>query len=403
VQAVVRKPAKERTPAEQKIADDYYPVLRIDGDKLLEVMSAEDRAKYQELQRKLPGEPPSSSRRSSGLPAFWTVEVDPKKALDTSYILTSGDPERPEKDHPVSPGWPFGSAPDFRDGRIEAFSDWLTAADNPLLARVAVNRLWQWHFGEGLHKTPSDFGKLGGLPANPRLLDWLAAEFVRRGFGMKAMHKLIVTSETYKRASDGDANLLAANRKVDPNNTYLWHYPLRRLEAEPIWDSIFTAAGTLDLAVGGPSFDPTAPERRRGGQSRGERPVEGRSTRRAVYLARGYSTSRDVVPAFLQAFDVDDGRAPCPLRTRTVTAPQSLFLMNSPEIDAASAAFAERVRKESAGDRQTAVDLAYRIALARPASEAERARALTYLDNDQARLKGLAWLLFNLDEFVYVR
>src|SRR5262249_8809928 len=147
-------------------------------------------------------------RGGSSLPAFWTVEVDSRKAADTSYILTSGDPERPEKDHPGQPGWPVGPAtPDFRDGRIEAFSDRLTAPATPLFARVAVNRLWQWHFGEGLHKLPSDFGKLGGEPANPRLLDWLAAEFVRGGFSMKAMHRLIVTSETYQRASEMDAAL----------------------------------------------------------------------------------------------------------------------------------------------------------------------------------------------------
>src|SRR5207247_3179690 len=106
--AVVRKPEKERTAAEQKVADDYFPILRIDSDKIMEVMPAEDRKKYQELQRRLTE---SGGRRSSGLPAFWTVDVEAKKALETSYILTSGDPERPEKDHPVSPGWPFGPAP----------------------------------------------------------------------------------------------------------------------------------------------------------------------------------------------------------------------------------------------------------------------------------------------------
>ena len=98
----------------------------------------------------------------ASLPAFWTVEVDPKRALEKSYILTSGDPDRPEKDHEVEPGWPFAPpAIDFREGRIEAFSDWLTAPENPLFARVAVNRLWQWHFGEGLHRTPSDFRPAG--------------------------------------------------------------------------------------------------------------------------------------------------------------------------------------------------------------------------------------------------
>ena len=120
-------------------------------------------------------------------------------------------------------------------------------------------------------------------------------------------------------------------------------------------------------------------------------------------MIRGYSTSRDVVPNFLQAFDVDDGRAPCPVRTRTVTAPQALFLMNSEEIDGATAKFAERLKRESGGDLGAAVDLGYRVAVARPPSAAERDVALAYLQGDPARLKGLAWLLFNLDEFLYVR
>ena len=120
-------------------------------------------------------------------------------------------------------------------------------------------------------------------------------------------------------------------------------------------------------------------------------------------MIRGFSTSRDVVPNFLQSFDVDDGRLPCPLRTRTVTAPQGLFLMNSREIDEASAKLAERLQKESGGDIAAAVDLGYRITLARPPSPGEKDEALTYLKNDPARLKGLAWLLFNLDEFIYAR
>ncbi len=303
----------------------------------------------------------------------------------------------------MQPGWPFAPAKiDFREGRVEAFSDWLTAPDNPLFARVAVNRLWQWHFGEGLQKTPSDFGKLGGMPSHPRLLDWLASEFVKRDFRMKAMHRLIVTSDTYKLASEADTELVAANSKADANNSYLWHFRLRRLEAEPIWDSIFTAAGNLDRSVGGPSFDIGAPARRRGG-FRSASPTDNRTNRRAAYMIRGYSTSRDVVPNFLQAFDVEDGRAPCPLRTRTVTAPQALFLMNSEVIDKASLQFAQRIDKESGGDLASAVDVAYRIALTRPPSESEKNYALSYLQNDRSRLKGFAWLLFNLDEFIYVR
>jgi hypothetical protein len=406
VQAIIRKPDKQRTIQEQKVADDYFPVLRIDPGKIAAIMPAPEQKRFQELQRQLDavgGNPAGGGRSSSTLPAFWTVEVDPKRALEKSYILTSGDPDRPERDHEVAPGWPLATAPfDFRDGRVEAFADWLTAAENPLFARVAVNRLWQWHFGEGLHRTPSDFGRLGGSPVHRPLLDWLAAEFAARGFSMKAMHRLIVTSETYKRASEFDPALHAPSIAADPNNAFLWHFRLRRLEAEPIWDSILAAAGNLDLSVGGPSFDITgAPGRRRG--ARGAPPADARANRRAAYMIRGYSTSRDVVPTFLQAFDVDDGRAPCPVRTQTVTAPQALFLMNSAEIEQASARFGARLEKESGGDLGIAVDLGFRTALARPPSAAERERSLAYLGSDPARLPGLAWLLFNMDEFLYVR
>ncbi len=389
VQAVIRKPEKDRTAAERKVADDYYPILRIDEGKVVEVLTPADREKYRELRSKLP---PAGDRRAA-LPAFWTVEVDARKELEKSYILTSGDPDRPEPNHEIKPGWPFAPADvELGEGRVEGFSDWLTAAENPMFARVAVNRIWQWHFGRGLHEDPSDFGFQGGTADEPKLLDWLAAEFVARGFRMKAIHRLIVTSDAYRRASEVDPTRSSAELGSDPGDAHLWRFRPRRLEAEPIWDAIHAAAGDLDLAVGGPSFDPAG---RRGGD-RGP-------SRRAAYMIRGYSTNRDVVPTFLQSFDVDDGRAPCPIRTRTVTAPQSLFLMNSDVVDAAAGKFAERLKIGAKGDLGAAVDLGYRIAVARPPLVAERDAALAYLENDPARLKGLAWLLFNLDEFLYAR
>jgi hypothetical protein len=402
VRTIILKPEKQRTPQEQKIADDYFPVLRIDSDKIQEALSPEQAKEYKALQQELARS--GGGRRRGGtsaIPAFWTVEVDPKKELEPSYILTSGDPDRPEKNHEVKPGWPFAPADiDFREGRIEAFSDWLTAKDNPMFARVAVNRLWQWHFGEGLEKTSSDFGKLGGLPSNPQLLDWLASEFVNRGFSMKQMTRLMVTSDTYKLSSDADPKQMAASIKADPADTYLWHFRLQRMDAEAVWDSILSAAGKLDTTMGGPSFDPSpAPESRRG--FGGAAPPTS-PNRRAAYMIRGFSPSRDVMPNFLQSFDVDDGRVPCPVRTQTVTAPQGLFLMNSGEIEKASANFAERVRKEAGDDINAELDLAYRIALSRSPSANEKDRALTYVHNDP-NLKGLAWLLFNLDEFIYVR
>ena len=404
VQAVIRKPEKARTIAEQKIADDYFPILRIDGDKINEILPEDVRKQQRELQGKLDGLSAGAGRRGApALPVFYTVEVDRIREQEKSFILTSGDPTRPEKDHEVQPGWPFAKeSHDFREGRIEAFADWLTAPENPLFARVAVNRLWQWHFGEGLHKLASDFGKFGGPPVQPALLDWLASEFVRQKYSMKQMHRLLVTSQAYKRASEAGAGF-AASQKVDPDNTYLWHFRLQRLEAEPIWDSIHAAAGNLDLQVGGPSFDPAGGgvNRRRGGEASSGTSRSGKTKRRAAYMVRGFSSSRDVTPNFLQTFDVDDGRAPCPIRTQTVTAPQSLFLMNSPEIENASIELAARLKAGS--DLSHAIDLAYRLTVARPPSRAEKERAADLLQNDAARLKQLSWLLFNLDEFIYVR
>lgn len=402
VRAVINKPEKQRTVAEQKIADDYFPVLRIDTDKIEEVMQEADKKQYQALRAKL-NQVNGATRRGmvKDLPAFWTVEVDHGLEREKSYILTSGDPERPEKNNPVEPGWPFFKGdPEFREGRVEAFSDWLTAKENPLFARVAVNRLWQWHFGEGLHKSSSDFGLLGGRPASQPLLDWLAAEFIERGYSMKAMHKMMMTSRAYKLASFGDKGLMKKNLEADPSGRFLWSFRLQRLEAEPIWDSILTAAGNLDKTLGGPSFDIES----RPVRGRGMGPVaDAKMNRRGAYIIRGFSTSREVVPNFLQSFDVDDGRAPCPVRTQTVTAPQGLFMMNSPEVEKASTMFADRLKKESAGDVGKAVDLGYRIALSRPPSAGEKDEAMTYVGNESSRLKSLAWLLFNLDEFIYVQ
>ena len=401
-QTIINKPEKQRNPAEQKIADDYYPVLRIDTDKIEEVMPDADKKKYQGLRSKL-NQVTGAARRTmvKDLPAFWTVEVDRGLEREKSYILTSGDPERPEKNNPVEPGWPFfNGGADFRDGRVEAFSDWLTAKDNSLFARVAVNRLWQWHFGEGLQKSPSDFGLMGGRPASQPLLDWLASEFITRNYSMKAMHKLMLTSNVYRLASFGDKEQVRKNLVADPSSRFLWSFRLQRLEAEPIWDSILTAAGNLDTSLGGPSFDieGRAP-RGRGGPV----PAESKMNRRGAYIVRGFSTSREVVPNFLQSFDVDDGRAPCPVRTQTVTAPQGLFLMNSQEIEKASTMFADRLRKESEGELNKAIDLGYRITLSRPPSPGEKDDALTHIGSDSSRLKNLAWLLFNLDEFIYIQ
>ena len=383
VQAAIRKPEKERTVREQKVADDYYPVLRIDPPKIKEVMPAEEVKQYEEYLKQI-----NELKPPQPLPAFWTVEEDARRAGETNYVLTTGDPTRPIQSQPVQPGYPFAQEkPEFREGRRETFADWLTAPENPLFARVAVNRIWQWHFGDGLHRASSDFGMLGGVPVHAKLLDWLAAEFIAHKYSMKWLHRLIVTSETYRRASAGPADRERANSRIDPDNRLLWKFPLRRLEAEPIRDALLVVAGKLDLSVGGKSFeDGTAG-----------------ANRRAAYMARGYLANTNAMPDYLQTFDAEDGRMSCPRRNQTVTAPQALFMMNNELVEDASGRFAERLKKESGGDVPTAIILGFRIALGRPPSSGELAKALDYVQRDPARIKGLAWLLLNMDEFLYVR
>jgi Protein of unknown function (DUF1549)/Protein of unknown function (DUF1553) len=399
VQAMIRKPERDRTPEEQKVFDDYYPVLRIDADKIKEVMSKEEVAKYNALLKEQ-----SSIAKPPALASYWTVEEDPARLKEKNYVLTTGDPTKPEKDNPVEPGFPFQPANvDLRDGRREAFVEWLTAPANPLFARVAVNRVWGWHFGEGLQRVTSDFGLLGGVPSNPRLLDYLTSEFVAHNYSMKWLHKLIVMSDTYQLSSKAEPKQISQNLPIDAGDTYLWHFRLQRLAAEPIWDSIHYAAADLNLSVGGKSFQLSNPDQKQKIFLPKDDITDARTNRRGVYLVRGYIPSTDVMNNFLTSFDVDDGRTPCPMRAQTVTAPQALFTMNGDLVQRESDKLAAVVLKESSGDLPAAVTDAYQRVLGRKPNATERDYALTYIANDPDRVKELAWLLFNLDEFIYVK
>jgi hypothetical protein len=399
IQAVIRKPERDRSPDEQKIFDDYYPVLRIDPSKIKAVMSPEEVVRYDALLKEQ-----KAIERVPGLPSYWTAEEDPALLKEKSYVLTTGDPKKPEMDNPVEPGFPFQPADiDFRDGRREAFVGWLTAPANPLFARVAVNRVWGWHFGEGLQRVTSDFGLLGGMPSNQKLLDYLASEFVAHDYSMKWLHKLIVTSDTYRLSSKAEPRQVSKNVAIDARNTYLWHFRLQRLAAEPIWDSIHFASDDLDLTVGGKSFQLSTADQKPKNSLPADGTADARTNRRGVYMVRGYIPSTDVMNNFLTSFDVDDGRTPCPVRTQTVTAPQALFTMNGALVEKESEKLADVVLKESSGDVNAAVSAAYQRTLGRKPSPTELDYALTYIEKDPARLKELAWLLFNLDEFIYVK
>jgi hypothetical protein len=328
--------------------------------------------------------------------------VSPERSSRKAYVYVGGDREK--KGEEVPPGFFF--APEglkFEGDRRQPFLRWLTAPDNPLFARVAVNRLWQWHFGEGIVATSSDFGFNGEKPSSPELLDWLASEFVARKYSMKAMHRLIVTSETYKRSSAARGALWAANQAIDRKNTFLWRFPLRRLDAESVRDAVLHASGELDLSVGGRSFRGEGIEERRGASTPRTGNYDERRNRRAVYMGRGQHSSMNMMPAFLALFDAEDGQASCARRNHTITAPQTLYLFNSELTREASKKLAQRLRTEASGGLSSALEHGYKIALSRMPTAGELDHAITYLNDDPERLQGFAWMLLNLSEFVFVK
>src|SRR4029453_16109492 len=142
-------------------------------------------------------------------------------------------------------------------GRRRALAEWIASPENPLTARVMVNRVWSWHFGRGIVPTPGNFGKMGMPPSHPELLDWLATQFVQQGWSIKQIHRLIMSSETYQMASSFSQ---ATNLEKDPENVNLWRFPLRRLEAEAIRDVILSASGKINLLAGGQPFFPAIPK-----------------------------------------------------------------------------------------------------------------------------------------------
>ena len=260
-------------------------------------------------------------------------------------------------------------------GRKE-LADWLTRPEHPLTARVIVNRVWQYHFGEGIVRTPSNFGALGEKPTHPELLDHLARTFVADGWSLKKLHRRILLSGTYRQSSilDPRSSIL----QTDPDNRLWGRYPRRRLEAEAIRDSLLAVAGKLDPSRGGPSLRDFA------------------SPRRTLYL----TTIRSDRTGFGPLFDMADSTAPVDKRTVSTVAPQALFLMNHPFVKQQAEAFADRVLARPEADR---LDYAHRVAFGRPPTDAERALGLDVV-KPGGREAWAAWchLLMQANEFVTV-
>ena len=289
----------------------------------------------------------------------------------------------------------FGLAPNASDGdRRMKLAVWVTNPENPLFSRVMVNRLWQYHFGQGLVTTSSDFGFNGGHPSHPDLLDWLAQQFRSGGYRLKPMHRLIVMSATYRQSSVPNA----AAAKVDADNRLLWRKTPQRLEAEEIRDAVLVATSQLNPAIGGVGYRDVRHFQFKGSnfyESIDESGPEAR--RRTIYRF----TPRGGRNPFLDTFDCPDPSVTTPKRAATTTPLQALALMNNALVFQMSDEFADRMRREADGSTVDQIKLVYLVAYAREADEQEAQRATSFVD--EHGLASFCRVILNSNEFLYVR
>jgi hypothetical protein len=332
------------------------------------------------------------------LGALNVVQDDPKQFMPVR-VLTRGNPDTPqEKVSPRALGvlLPDGAAElsdDTPRPRL-ALANWIADPANPLTARVMVNRLWQHHFGSGLVATPNDFGRMGGRPSHPELLDWLANQFVAGGFRMKPIHRMILLSHTYQQ------DYVAGAAEKDAENRLLGRFPRRRLDAEELRDSILMVSGKFNSQAGGPSvIVPIEQDLVRLIYKPSQWAVNNDPTqfyRRSIYLFE----KRNLRLPFLEVFDSPDRLLSCARREASTHAPQALELMNGSFTHEMSAAFADRLLRDAGPDHGRQIDRAYQLALGRAPLPGERKAALKFLEGNPASEFALAMFLIN--DFLYV-
>jgi hypothetical protein len=276
--------------------------------------------------------------------------------------------------------------------RRRAIATWITDARNPLTARVLVNRLWQHHFGEGIVSTPSDFGLNGARPTHPELLDWLASEFVANRWSMKHIHRLIVQSATYRQA--GVAN--SAGVAADASSRFLWRYPPRRLEAEPIRDAILAVSGNLNRRMGGLGFDLFEPNTNYVKVYTSKKEFGPAEWRRMIYQSKPRMQLDDT----FGSFDCPDAGQIAPMRSSSTTALQALNFLNGRFLVQQSGILAERLRRDAGDDPAAQVRRAFRLAFGRPPSLDESNAAVQLIR--QHGLAAFCRALINANEFLYV-
>jgi len=291
-------------------------------------------------------------------------------------------------------------------GRRLALARWIADPTNPLTARVMVNRLWQHHFGRGITPSSSDFGKLGELPTHPELLDWLAAEFMAQGWSLKSMHRTMVMSRTYRMSSDPSS----ASLEIDPQNLQFWRYPMRRLTAEEILDSIHVLSGGLNLQQGGEWVFPPLPAEVLATASRPEAvwpqtPDPSQHNRRALYI----HVKRSLRHPFLAEFDQADTDSACAVRFATTVPTQALSMLNSGFLNDQARRFANHLR-EGGGALPEQIERGLTLAFQRDATKPEIAECLSLAEalqsdaglSGETALDRVALTILNLNEFLYL-
>jgi hypothetical protein len=400
--------AIEKMPAEDRAAAAANDRPAVIARKLPDFLTREQEEEYKKLKRDL-----DRLGRARDLNRELALSVNNCLTQPPqTFVMTRGNAHSPATK--VEPGFP--RVLDFPDpkippaepgakssGRRTALADWIASPDNPLTARVFVNRIWQHHFNRGIVATSNDFGKFGTLPSHPELLDWLASEFVARGWKIKSMHKLIMMSSAYRMSAKSNPAGLAH----DPDNSLFWRFNSRRLTAEEIRDSFLEVSGKLNLKIGGPSVYPKISKEVLAGQSK---PGDGWFTsppevanRRSIYV----HIKRSLQVPILGQHDQADTDSSCPVRYTTTVPTQALGLLNGDFAHETAAAFAERLKKE-AKDLPSQVRRAIRLTTGRIPAENEIKDDLAFIaelrkkQNAAEALRTYSLMLLNTNEFVYV-
>ncbi len=382
-QAAHRTPVVQRNTEQENLVLETAQYVTIAEKELVAYLPKPQLERRVALQNELKPFP-----KPKPLPASLALQNGP--AVKT-HVLHRGDYNQPTTE--VAPAFPevVGTgAPAERPTRA-ALAEWVASPANPLTARVMVNRIWRHHFGRGLVGSASDFGTHGQKPTHPALLDWLAAEFVASGWSVKALHRTMLLSATYRQSSVASDDASAR----DPENRHYARMNRLRLEGEVIRDSLLAISGELNAKLGGPGVYPPIPKELYEGAKGWSTNANPRDySRRSVYIF----ARRNLRFPFLEVFDAPDNNMSCSARERSTTAPQSLTLLNADEVLAAAEKSAERFAKEAEA-AEARITLAYRTILGRAPSAKERALAEGFLA--QSPLSELCRALFNLNAFVY--